>query len=86
MTARKRRRRADDPPLGSEALTPAQLRVFVLASAGLLNKQIAFDLGIAETTVKTHMTAVMRKLNVHNRTQAAMAAHGLAPEGDAASD
>jgi len=53
-------------------LTPAQLRVFVLVSVGRLNKQIAFDLGIAEATVKAHMTAITRKLNVQSRTQAAM--------------
>ena len=45
--------------------------------SGLLNKQIAFDLGIAEATVKAHMTAVMRKLNVRNRTQVAIAAQAL---------
>jgi DNA-binding NarL/FixJ family response regulator len=45
--------------------------------SGLLNKQIAHELGIAEATVKVHMTAVMRKLNVRNRTQAAIAAGRL---------
>jgi DNA-binding NarL/FixJ family response regulator len=45
--------------------------------SGLLNKQIAFDLGIAEATVKAHMTALMRKLNVRNRTQVAVLAHTL---------
>ena len=40
---------------------------------GRSNKQIAFELGIAETTVKAHMTALMRKLNVCNRTQVALA-------------
>lgn len=64
-------------PLGSAELTPAQLRVFVLACSGRLNKQIAFDLGVAESTVKAHMTAVMRKLNVHTRTQAAIAARTM---------
>ena len=48
-----------------------------LVVGGKLNKQIAFDLGIAEATVKVHMTALMRKLNVRNRTQAAMAAEQL---------
>jgi DNA-binding NarL/FixJ family response regulator len=45
--------------------------------SGQLNKQIAFDLGIAEKTVKAHMTALMRKLNVRNRTQVAVAAQSL---------
>lgn len=58
-------------------LTPTQMKVLEGVNSGLLNKQIAFDLGIAETTVKAHMTALMRKLNVHNRTQAAIAARSL---------
>lgn len=58
-------------------LTPTQLKVLEGVNSGLLNKQIAFDLGIAEATVKAHMTAVMRKLNVHNRTQAAIAARAM---------
>ncbi len=58
-------------------LTPTQMRVLEGVNSGLLNKQIAFDLGIAEATVKAHMTALMRKLNVHNRTQAAIAAQAL---------
>ncbi|RST30631.1 DNA-binding response regulator [Sphingomonas ginkgonis] len=56
------------------ALTPTQLKVLHGVHSGLLNKQIAFELGIAESTVKAHMTALMRKLNVRNRTQVAMAA------------
>lgn len=58
-------------------LTPTQMKVLEGVNSGLLNKQIAFDLGIAEATVKAHMTALMRKLNVHNRTQAAIAARTL---------
>ncbi len=58
-------------------LTPTQLKVLEGVNSGLLNKQIAYDLGIAEATVKAHMTALMRKLNVHNRTQAAIAAQAL---------
>jgi DNA-binding NarL/FixJ family response regulator len=61
-----------------DELTPTQLKVLEGVNSGLLNKQIAFDLGIAEATVKAHMTALMRKLNVHNRTQAAIAAQALA--------
>jgi len=59
-------------------LTPTQIRVLRGVHSGLLNKQIAFDLGIAEATVKVHMTALMRKLNVRNRTQAAIVAQTLA--------
>jgi DNA-binding NarL/FixJ family response regulator len=55
-------------------LTPTQRKVMQGVHSGMLNKQIAFDLGIAEATVKAHMTALMRKLNVRNRTQVAIAA------------
>jgi DNA-binding NarL/FixJ family response regulator len=55
-------------------LTPTQIKVLAGVHSGLLNKQIAFDLGIAEATVKAHMTALMRKLNVRNRTQVALVA------------
>ena len=58
-------------------LTPTQLKVLRGVHSGLLNKQIAYDLGIAEATVKAHMTALMRKLNVRNRTQVAVAAQTL---------
>jgi DNA-binding NarL/FixJ family response regulator len=86
MTTENRRGAANRPTLGSAELTPAQLRVFMLASSGRQNKQIAFDLGIAEATVKAHMTAVMRKLNVHTRTQAAMAAQAMNLEGGVEAD
>jgi DNA-binding NarL/FixJ family response regulator len=62
---------------GLAQLTPAQIKVLRGVHSGLLNKQIAFDLGIAEATVKAHMTALMRKLNVRNRTQVAIAAQAL---------
>ncbi len=58
-------------------LTPTQLRVLLGVLAGRLNKQIAFDLGISEATVKAHMTAIMRKLDVQSRTQAVLAARAL---------
>ena len=58
-------------------LTPTQVKVMRGVRSGQLNKQIAFDLGIAEATVKAHMTALMRKLNVSNRTQVAIAAQML---------
>jgi len=65
------------------SLTSAQLKVMLGVLAGRLNKQIAYDLGISEATVKAHMTAVMRKLNVQNRTQAVLAARALALEPEA---
>jgi len=58
-------------------LTPTQLKVLLAVLEGQLNKQIAHSLGIAEATVKAHMTAIMRKLDVKNRTQAALVARSL---------
>lgn len=58
-------------------LTPTQRKVLGGVYSGQLNKQIAYDLGIAEATVKAHMTALMRKLDVRNRTQLAVAAQAL---------
>jgi DNA-binding NarL/FixJ family response regulator len=72
--------------IGFCELTPTQLKVLEGVNSGRLNKQIAFDLGIAEATVKAHMTAVMRKLNVHNRTQAAIAAQGMIGKPRATTD
>ena len=56
------------------SLTTAQQRVLVGLQKGLLNKQIAYESGISEATVKAHMTAIFRKLGVHSRTQAVLAA------------
>ena len=53
-------------------LTPKQFKVLKLLQNGLLNKQIAFDLNITEATVKAHISAVFRKLNVNTRTQAVL--------------
>jgi DNA-binding NarL/FixJ family response regulator len=53
-------------------LTPKQFEVLKLLQNGLLNKQIAFDLNITEATVKAHISAVFRKLNVNTRTQAVL--------------
>lgn len=61
-------------------LTPQQFRVLTMIAEGLLNKQIAWELGVSEATVKAHMTAIMRKLGVNNRTQVALAASHLAVE------
>ncbi len=55
-------------------LTNQQARILELICEGKLNKQIAFDLSIAETTVKAHVTAIMRKLGVQSRTQAVLVA------------
>jgi len=58
-------------------LTTQQNRILQLICEGKLNKQIAYDLSIAETTVKAHVTAIMRKLGVQSRTQAVLLAKQL---------
>jgi DNA-binding NarL/FixJ family response regulator len=62
-------------------LTPQQLRILSLVCEGKLNKQIAFDLAIAETTVKAHITAILRKLGVQSRTQAVLVAQKASYSG-----
>lgn len=58
-------------------LTPAQLRVLIFVVKGLLNKQIAHEMNISEATVKAHLTAIFRKLDVISRTQAVLVAKEL---------
>lgn len=58
------------------SLTAQQLRVLRLMAAGKPNKIIAYELDIGETTVKAHITAILRKLRVHSRTQAVLLAQG----------
>jgi DNA-binding NarL/FixJ family response regulator len=70
----------DDLSRRISSLTPAQLKVLLGLLEGRLNKQIAYDMAISEATVKAHMTAVFRKLNVRNRTQAVLAAQALGLE------
>jgi DNA-binding NarL/FixJ family response regulator len=55
-------------------LTPQQMRVLMMLSEGLLNKQIAYELGVSEATVKAHVSAILQKLAVESRTQAVIAA------------
>ncbi|MDT0604133.1 response regulator transcription factor [Thalassotalea castellviae] len=51
-------------------LTPAQYRVLQMIADGLLNKQIAYEMNIQEPTVKNHVSAILQKFEVNNRTQA----------------
>ena len=76
----------DDDQLDSEeakitaalgSLTPHQFRVLMMLGEGLLNKQIAFQLGVSEATIKAHVTAILRKMHVNNRTQAVLAVQKL---------
>ena len=61
----------------SPALTRGELRVLKLLANGKSNKVIAYELDIRESTVKAHITAILRKLKVHSRTQAVLAARDL---------
>ena len=73
----QRRHRQDDNPISPEllnSLTRRQLLVLERMSKGESNKQIAYNLNIAETTVKAHVSAILRKLGVHNRVQAILSA------------
>ncbi len=65
----------EDPGLAElidrlKTLTPQQNRVLTMLGEGLLNKQIAYALGVSEATVKAHVSAILLKLNVDSRTQA----------------
>ena len=68
-----------DPESGAlvrrlSSLTPQQVRVLMMLSQGLLNKQIAYELGVSEATVKAHVSAILQKLDVDSRTQAVILA------------
>ncbi len=56
------------------SLTPQQMRVLQMLRQGLLNKQIAHELDVGETTVKAHVSEILRKLGVFSRTQAVIEA------------
>lgn len=58
-------------------LTPQQYLVLTMVAQGLLNKQIAYELDVTEATIKAHMTAIFRKLDVRSRTQAVLAVSAL---------
>lgn len=62
-------------------LTPQQVRVLMMLSEGLLNKQIAYELSVSEATVKAHVSAILQKLSVDSRTQAVIVASKIAATG-----
>jgi len=59
------------------SLTPQQFRVLMMLADGRLNKQIGGDLNVSEATIKAHVTAILRKLGLYRRTQAAVLAQRL---------
>ena len=59
------------------SLTPSQYKVLCYMRDGLLNKQIGYNLDIAEATVKAHVTAIFKKLGINNRAQAVLIASQL---------
>jgi DNA-binding NarL/FixJ family response regulator len=63
-------------------LTPQQVRVLSMLGQGLLNKQIAYELGVSEATVKAHVSAILQKLGVDSRTQAVIAVNRIASVDD----
>jgi DNA-binding NarL/FixJ family response regulator len=69
---------ADDMAKRLATLTPQQVRVLMMLSQGLLNKQIAYELSVSEATVKAHVSAILQKLDVDSRTQAVIAASRIA--------
>lgn len=64
-------------------LTPQQTKIMKLICAGKPNKQIAYELSLAEATVKAHITALLRRLGVQNRTQAAVLVESANMDGAA---
>lgn len=70
----RRHEESQIPPETMSSLTRRQLLVLERMSEGESNKQIAYNLNIAETTVKAHVSAILRKLGVHNRIQAVLSA------------
>ena len=69
---------ADEPAKRLLELTPSQLRIVLAAARGQLNKQIAYENGLAEATVKAHLAAAFKKLGVTNRVQAGLLVQSLA--------
>jgi DNA-binding NarL/FixJ family response regulator len=63
-----------------QSLTPQQTRVLSMLAEGLLNKQIAYELGVSEATIKAHVSAILQKLGVDSRTQAVIMLNKMGTE------
>ena len=59
------------------SLTPKQHKILLMFADGLLNKQIAYELGLSESTIKSHASTIFLKLGVRNRTQAVIMLNDL---------
>jgi len=59
------------------SLTPQQMKTLRLICKGKANKEISYELGIAEATVKTHITAIMGKIGARRRTQVVLLANTI---------
>ncbi|GAA4129229.1 response regulator transcription factor [Aminobacter aganoensis] len=68
-----------------QSLTPQQTRVLGMLAEGLLNKQIAYELGVSEATIKAHVSAILQKLGVDSRTQAVILLSKIGGESRAVS-
>ncbi|WP_423935240.1 response regulator [Comamonas sp. 23] len=67
-------------------LTPHQFKTLLYLADGLLNKQIAQEMGVTEHTVKVHVTAILKKLGCHSRTQVAVLVRNLEADGGLPTD
>ncbi|MEJ7585367.1 MAG: response regulator transcription factor [Acidimicrobiales bacterium] len=75
-----------EPPPGIDELTPREREVLTLLAEGRSNRDLASALFVSEKTIKTHVSSILAKLQLTDRTQAALFAvrHGLAGEEDQA--
>jgi DNA-binding CsgD family transcriptional regulator len=63
-------------------MSPREKEVYRFLACGLMNKQIAWELGIGEATVKALVSAVLRKAGASSRSQVALIAHGISLEAE----
>ncbi len=64
-----------DPPPGFLQLTPREREILLLVVQGSSNREIALELHLSESTVKNYMTSILNRLDLRDRTQAAILAH-----------